>query len=118
MTRPAHLQDINKATKDLNRIEKKKGLSVVDEVDGITAKPVQAKETKKRKAVPTGEENSKSKFIILRLPQTQKPVRYHIFGLEIFLDLMQQTMRIDDGALQAYNLWKIKSLQVFLASKL
>jgi len=56
------LQDINKATKDLNRIEKKKGLSVVDEVDGITAKQVQAKETasKKRKAVPTGEENSKS----------------------------------------------------------
>jgi len=55
------LQDINKATKDLNRIEKKKGLSVVDEVDGITeSKPVQAKETKKRKAVPTGEENSKS----------------------------------------------------------
>ena len=47
--RPAILQDINKATKDLNRIEKKKGLSVVDEVDGITAKPVQAKETKKRK---------------------------------------------------------------------
>ena len=62
--RPAILQDINKATKDLNRIEKKKGLSVVDEVDGITAKPVQAKETKKRKAVPTGEENSKSKFIL------------------------------------------------------
>ena len=64
VTRPAIiLQDINKAIKDLNRIEKKKGLSVVDEVDGITeSKPVQAKETKKRKAVPTGEENSKSKF--------------------------------------------------------